>query len=62
VFVTGYGTESIDERFDGIPVLQKPIERETLQRIFTHGGAASANPLLRRKNNLHIDSARAASN
>jgi CheY-like chemotaxis protein len=62
VFVTGYGTESIDERFDGIPVLQKPIERETLQRIFTQGGAASANPLLRRKNSLHIDSARAATN
>jgi CheY-like chemotaxis protein len=62
VFVTGYGTESIDERFDGIPVLQKPIERETLQRIFTNGGAASptASPL--RKGSLHIDTARAATN
>jgi len=37
VFVTGYGIESIDKRFSDIPVLQKPIERETLQRIFMNG-------------------------
>jgi len=42
VFVTGYGVESIDKRFSDIPVLQKPIERETLQRIFTNGNAAAA--------------------
>src|SRR5262249_13271230 len=42
VFVTGYGVESIDKRFSEIPVLQKPIERETLQRIFAHGGAGAA--------------------
>jgi PAS domain S-box-containing protein len=34
VFVTGYAAESIEERFAHIPVLQKPIERQTLQRIF----------------------------
>jgi len=34
VFVTGYDADSIDARFSGIPVLQKPIERESLQRIF----------------------------
>jgi PAS domain S-box-containing protein len=34
VFVTGYDAESIDSRFSGIPVLQKPVERESLQRIF----------------------------
>jgi len=34
VFVTGYDAESVDSRFSGIPVLQKPIERESLQRIF----------------------------
>jgi len=62
VFVTGYGTESIDERFDGIPVLQKPIERETLQRIFTNGGAASPTASSLRKGSLHIDTARAATN
>ena len=46
VFVTGYGIESIDQRFSDIPVLQKPIERETLQRIFlnSRGDAASSRP------------------
>jgi len=46
VFVTGYGIESIDQRFADIPVLQKPIERETLQRIFANGrvGAPSSLP------------------
>jgi PAS domain S-box-containing protein len=41
VFVTGYGIESVDKRFSDIPVLQKPIERETLQRIFIDGRAAA---------------------
>ena len=31
IFVTGYGTESLDARFDGAPVLQKPVTRESLQ-------------------------------
>ncbi|MGH6788212.1 MAG: response regulator [Pseudolabrys sp.] len=34
IFATGYGAESIDRRFANIPVLQKPIERRALQRIF----------------------------
>jgi two-component sensor histidine kinase len=34
IFVTGYGPESIDRRFAMIPVLQKPIEREALERMF----------------------------
>jgi PAS domain S-box-containing protein len=34
VFVTGYDTESVDSRFSGIPVLQKPIERKTLEKLF----------------------------
>jgi CheY-like chemotaxis protein len=38
VFVTGYGAEGIDARFSRIPVLQKPIERQMLQRVFLHGG------------------------
>jgi PAS domain S-box-containing protein len=62
VFVTGYGTESIDERFAGIPVLQKPIERETLQRIFTDGRTALPASSVRRPNPAHIDTARAATN
>jgi PAS domain S-box-containing protein len=34
VFVTGYDAESVDSRFREIPVLQKPIEREMLRKIF----------------------------
>lgn len=30
-FVTGYGRESIDDRFTGTPILQKPITRESLE-------------------------------
>jgi PAS domain S-box-containing protein len=35
VFVTGYDVDSIDPRFSDIPILQKPIERDMLQKIFT---------------------------
>jgi hypothetical protein len=31
VFVTGYGAESLDRDFDGVPVLQKPVTRENLE-------------------------------
>ncbi len=34
VFVTGYDAESVDSRFRDILVLQKPIDREMLQKIF----------------------------
>lgn len=34
VFVTGYEADTIDDRFGNAPVLQKPIERQMLQRIF----------------------------
>jgi PAS domain S-box-containing protein len=34
VFVTGYDADSVDPRFSGVPVLQKPIERDMLQKIF----------------------------
>jgi len=34
IFVTGYEIETIDERFAGVPILQKPIERHMLQNIF----------------------------
>jgi CheY-like chemotaxis protein len=40
VFVTGYGTESVDRRFANVPVLQKPIDREALQRIFVNRAIA----------------------
>lgn len=32
VFVTGYGRESIDDRFAHVPILQKPIMREGLEQ------------------------------
>jgi two-component SAPR family response regulator len=32
LFVTGYGRESIDERFKGASILQKPVVREGLER------------------------------
>ena len=35
VFVTGYEADTIDDRFSEVPILQKPIERQTLQRLFT---------------------------
>jgi two-component SAPR family response regulator len=34
VFVTGYDSENVDDRFSEIPVLQKPVEREALKRVF----------------------------
>jgi hypothetical protein len=34
VFVTGYDVDSVDPRFGDIPILQKPIERDMLQKVF----------------------------
>jgi PAS domain S-box-containing protein len=48
VFVTGYEADTVDDRFSHIPVLQKPIERQALQRLFVpglnDGVAADSNP------------------
>jgi two-component sensor histidine kinase/DNA-binding response OmpR family regulator len=33
VFVTGYGAEGIDARFANVPVLQKPIEKHTINSL-----------------------------
>jgi CheY-like chemotaxis protein len=47
VFVTGYDLESVDHRFSEIPILQKPIEREKLKRLFfptAHRGRSEAAP------------------
>jgi PAS domain S-box-containing protein len=35
VFVTGYGAESLDRRFEEVPVLQKPVTRENLEAQLT---------------------------
>jgi two-component SAPR family response regulator len=40
-FVTGYDADSVDSRFRDIPVLQKPVEREMLQKLFTQGADRS---------------------
>ncbi len=45
VFVTGYEADTVDDRFRHVPVLQKPIERQALQRLFatgSHDGAVAA--------------------
>ena len=42
VFVTGYDADSVDPRFGGVPVLQKPIERDMLQKIFMPGADRAA--------------------
>jgi two-component sensor histidine kinase/DNA-binding response OmpR family regulator len=44
VFVTGYSADGIDGRYAHVPVLQKPIERQQLERIFTlrHDGKPQA--------------------
>ncbi len=34
VFVTGYDASSVEARFHDIPILQKPIEREMLKKVF----------------------------
>ena len=41
VFVTGYDADSVDSRFRNIPVLQKPVEREMLQKLFAQGADRS---------------------
>ena len=37
MFVTGYGQESIDQRFAHTTVLEKPVEREYLENVFRPG-------------------------
>jgi two-component sensor histidine kinase/DNA-binding response OmpR family regulator len=39
VFMTGYGSASIDSRFANVPVLQKPIEAKALEDMFVSRGA-----------------------
>ncbi len=34
IFVTGYDVDSIDPRFRHVPIVQKPINKDTLYRIF----------------------------
>jgi len=41
VFVTGYDADGVEPRFRKTPILQKPIEREMLKRIFVAAATAS---------------------
>ena len=36
VFITGYGRESIDQRYSRIPILEKPIDRTSLEQVFAN--------------------------
>lgn len=40
VFVTGYGIESIDQRFGYVPVVKKPIQRKVLEGLFSVTGGS----------------------
>jgi PAS domain S-box-containing protein len=44
-FVTGYGTDDLESRFRGIPVFQKPVEKQTLQAIFQKSSRKSGTRL-----------------
>jgi PAS domain S-box-containing protein len=52
VFVTGYDADSVDSRFREIRVLQKPIEREMLQKLFAQGADRSMAGLARDDNRV----------
>jgi PAS domain S-box-containing protein len=41
VFVTGYDADSVDSRFRHVPILQKPIERDMLKKIFVVAAKAA---------------------
>jgi PAS domain S-box-containing protein len=51
-FVTGYDADSVDSRFRDIPVLQKPVEREMLQKLFAQGADRSMAGLARDDNRV----------
>src|SRR6266540_4305836 len=42
VFITGYGVESIDSRFDYVPIVKKPVQRQVLQKIFVPAESGEA--------------------
>ena len=55
VFVTGYGADSIDGRFAGVPVVQKPVDRDTLKRVLlaTPEQIAAGAPVFRSRAAAH---------
>jgi two-component sensor histidine kinase/DNA-binding response OmpR family regulator len=49
VFLTGYDNDHVDARFRYAPVLQKPFDREALQRVLTESSAAPAETAIARR-------------
>ena len=49
VFITGYGVESIDSRFEYVPIVKKPVQRQVLQKIFVPAEAAEPARLPKRR-------------
>ena len=49
VFITGYGVESIDSRFEYVPIVKKPVQRQVLQKIFVPADAAEPAKLPKRR-------------
>ncbi|HLJ71216.1 MAG TPA: hypothetical protein VKU03_07860, partial [Roseiarcus sp.] len=49
VFLTGYDNEHVDPGFRYAPVLQKPFDREALQRALTESSAPPAEETIARK-------------
>ena len=47
IFVTGYDVDSIDPRFRHVPIVQKPINKDTLYRIFAAQASEPQNPSTR---------------
>ncbi len=58
IFVTGYGEAGLEDRFKNIPVLQKPIDRQTLRSVFISSKNNSNDPNIR--SNTQLGSLRAA--
>ncbi len=40
VFVTGYGRESVDARYQFVHILEKPVGRQVLENVFASALAA----------------------
>jgi two-component SAPR family response regulator len=49
VFITGYGVESIDNRFGYVPIIKKPVQRQVLQKIFIPTATAESAELPKRR-------------
>jgi CheY-like chemotaxis protein len=47
VFVTGYGRESVDQRYASIQVLEKPVDQQALRGIFASADTAPARVVAR---------------